>query len=244
MKQENAQSMGWLVLAVITLQLASCDTPKRTPTKSVENAASSANWGPSDPTNKVSEEDNKLLEFATSNDVIGLNPDYVEKRLGIPRSKSANSLEFKIGACQINYSIEGSAINGFWLSLGPGCAPNIDGEVVSDNTTFGELLRRSASGEISATCLSGCGNAADPTIALSYSGYRYNNFTAITYYTDYSQASDALSDWESAVRDSLGLGYSDYIDDYTPFTDAKNPPEKIRSKILRMTVKDIHVRRD
>jgi hypothetical protein len=222
-------------------EVAACDEPNTVPTNNVENAASSASDVSSSATPQVPDGNQKLLEFATSNDVIGLNPAYVEKRLGIPRSKSANSLEFEIGSCQIRYSVEGTAITEFWLSLGPQCTPNIDGERVSNKTTFGDLLRRSDAGEVSATCLYGCGNAADPTILLSYSGYRYNNFTEVTYYTDYSQAGDTLSAWETAVRNNLGLAESDYIEDYTPFIDAKNPPALIRNNILRMKVTDIHV---
>ena len=241
MMEEIRHKVRLTALALIMLQVAACDEPNTVPTNNVENAASSASDVSSSATPQVPDGNQKLLEFATSNDVIGLNPAYVEKRLGIPRSKSANSLEFEIGSCQIRYSVEGTAITEFWLSLGPQCTPNIDGERVSNKTTFGDLLRRSDAGDVSATCLYGCGNAADPTILLSYSGYRYNNFTEVTYYTDYSQAGDTLSAWETAVRNNLGLAESDYIEDYTPFIDAKNPPALIRNNILRMKVTDIHV---
>ena len=244
MMEEIPRKIQLAALALIALQAAACDVSKTTPVRNSENAEASIGGRPSDPAPKVPKKNDNLLEFATSKDVIGLNPAYVEKRLGIPRSKSAYSLEFEIGTCQISYSVEGTAIKGFWLSLGPQCAPNIDGERISNKTTFGDLLRRSDSGEISATCLYSCGNAADPTIVLSYGGYRYNNFAEVTYYTDYSQAGDALSAWETAVRNNLGLAESDYIEDYTPFMDAKNPPALIRNKILRMKVTDIHVTRD
>ncbi|MFM7028531.1 MAG: hypothetical protein ACKOXK_07645 [Chakrabartia sp.] len=244
MKRKSTLNARLAAVSLIALQIVACDGPATTSSTDATNESALAPKSPSAPAAKAPGKNDKLLQFATSNEVIGMNPDYVEKQLGIPRSKSDRSLEYNIDSCQISYSVEGTAITGFSVSLGPQCAPTIDGERVSNKTSFGDLLRRASGGEISATCLTSCGNAADPTILLSYGGYHYNNFIGVTYYTDYSQAGDALSAWETAVRKSLGLSASDYIDDYTPFLDAKNPPSQIKNQILRMKVTDIYVKRD
>lgn len=89
----------------------------------------------------IAETEEALLEFATSNSVIGLNPAYVEKRLGIPRIKNAWLLQFELGGCTIDYTIEGSEVKSFDVSINQKCQPTIDGTRITERTTFGELKR-------------------------------------------------------------------------------------------------------
>lgn len=67
---------------------------------------------------------------------------------------------------------------------------------------------RSLWGTYIASCLSGCGNAADPTVDLSYPGSRSNQFLGIHYSAGYDQVSSALERWDKAVRAERGLGNS------------------------------------
>ncbi|WP_057884210.1 SHOCT domain-containing protein [Tsuneonella troitsensis] len=184
------------------------------------------------------------LTFATSDQVIGTNPAYLEQRLGIPRERSAGYLVFELGGCTISYSATGSRVTGFTVDVGPSCSPTIRGNRIGPRTTFGEILNRDNWGQFIADCLYGCGNAADPVIALSYRGSRATNFISIRYSTSYDQASDALSLWEQGVRREAGLSEYESPLDYEPFNCASNPPEDARRLMPRMRVRSISVTGD
>lgn len=184
------------------------------------------------------------LTFATSDQVIGTNPEYLEQRLGVPREKGTGYLVFELGGCTISYSASGSRITGFWVDVGPSCSPTIRGTRITPQTTFGDLLRRENWGQFTADCLYGCGNAADPVIDLSYRGSRATNFISIRYSTSYDQASDALSMWEQGVRRELGLSEYESPLDYEPFNCVSNPPADARRLMPRMRVRSISVTGD
>ncbi|PZU14385.1 MAG: hypothetical protein DI591_12035 [Citromicrobium sp.] len=184
------------------------------------------------------------LTFATSDQVIGTNPAYLEQRLGIPREKGAGFLVFELGGCTVSYSASGSRITGFTVDVGPSCSPTIRGNRITSRTTFGELLRRESWGRFTSDCIYSCGNAADPVMDLSYRGSHATNFISIRYSTSADQASDALTLWEQGVRRDLGLSEYESPLDYEPFNCVSNPPADARRLMPRMTVRSISVTGD
>ncbi len=184
------------------------------------------------------------LTFATSDQVIGTNPAYLEQSLGIPREKSTGYLVFEVGGCTISYSASGSRITGFWVDVGPSCSPTIRGNRISPQTTFGDILSGANWGQFSADCIYSCGNAADPVIDLSYRGSRATNFISVRYSTSYDQASDALDLWEKGVRRELGLSEYETPSDYEPFNCVSNPPADARRLMPRMGVRSVSVSGD
>lgn len=187
-------------------------------------------------------QDQSALDFATSMEVIGLNPAYVEKRLGVPREKGETYLVFEVGGCRISYDIEKGRIRVFRVDIGNACRPKIDGVQVGPGATFGNILGRETGGELTADCLWGCGNAADPTIALVYGGSRANQWIAVDYSTDYEQASNPLSAWEEDVRKRLGISYENDFDvAYEVNHCVRNPPASLRPSLLRLKVRSVRV---
>jgi hypothetical protein len=184
------------------------------------------------------------LTFATSDAVIGVNPSYLEKKLGVPREKSKGWLVFEVGGCTINYTYDDRGVTGFYLDVTRSCQPIIRGRQVGPNTTFGSLLAMEKWGKYVASCLTSCGNAADPVIDLSYPGSRSTGLISISYSTDYSQAGEALELWGQALRKSLGLSESDTPEDYEAFSCVQNPPANVRTLLPRMTVKTVWVTND
>jgi hypothetical protein len=187
----------------------------------------------------IAETEEALLEFATSNSVIGLNPAYVEKRLGIPRIKNAWSLQFELGGCTIDYRIEGSEVKTFYVSISQKCQPTIDGTRITERTTFGELKQNHSAGEFVASCLRGCGNIEDPVIMLEFPGL-YNSYKRILYRTDYDQSREAMDVWAKSINKKLGREDDSY-DDLELFSDAKDPPREITENLRTMTVKEVIV---
>lgn len=186
----------------------------------------------------------ELLSFATSDEIIGLNPTYLEKRLGVPREKSDGNLVFEVGGCTITYWSGASGVTSFHFEVSTSCQPIIRGKQIRPDTSFGQLMRQENWGKYVASCLTSCGNAADPVIDLTYPGSRSNGFVTVSYATDYDQASKALTTWEQALRQKLGLGEFDTPDDLEAFSCVENPPANIHTALSRMKVRTVWVTND
>ena len=188
--------------------------------------------------------ENARLSFATSDEVLGTNPAYLEQRLGVPKEKSANHLAFELGGCTVYYWSAGSRISGFSVDVGPSCSPTIRGHRIGPRTTFGEIVNRDTSGQFTADCIYACGNAADPVVGLTYRASHATGFISVQYLTDAGQASDAIDLWEQGMRRELGLSEYESPPDFEPFNCVSNPPANARRLFPRMTVRSVSVGRD
>ena len=95
-----------------------------------------------------------------------------------------------------------------------------------------------------ASCLTGCGNAADPTIDLTFRGSRATAFISVAYSGGYEQVSTALDLWAKAVRRQQGLGEFDLPENYDAFSCVSKPPREVTSLLGRVKVTSISVSRE
>lgn len=189
--------------------------------------------------------DRSNLDWATSNEIIGLNPDWVEQRLGVPKIKADNRLVFEINGCEVTYLVEVSSIRTMFVDVNETCHPNIQGSRITHETTFGSLDQpNNGNSDYIAWCLTSCGNAADPTIKLYYPRYKANGDISISYYTNWAQSDDAIEMWERSVRRHEGLSNFEYPPDYRIFRCVSNPPSEIGRLLSEMTVTEVWISRD
>lgn len=181
------------------------------------------------------------LAFATSTEVLGLNPAYLEKRLGVPKEKKASYIVFEVGGCTISYGIDKGSVTRFDVDINQNCQPTIQGVKVSPQTTYGQVFGRETWGKYLASCLYGCGNAADPIVYLTYPGSRATGFVSVNYATDYDQVSNALDLWEKAVRRQRGLGEFETPDDYDAFSCVSGPPAEVVTLLRKARVRSVGV---
>lgn len=148
-------------------------------------------------------------DFATATDVIGINPAYLEKRLGPAKYKDDGYWTFQVGACEINYQIERGRVTGYEFPLRPRCASHargygdLRGMVLRPGVTFGEIERLKLwQSEFSASCLEGCGNAADTWVYMDALGSRCGGPYPIHFGVDIerSPAAEAARKWEQALK--------------------------------------------
>lgn len=177
------------------------------------------------------------LRFATSFEVIGLNPAYLDSRLGVPRESTSWSRVYDIGGCRLNYSVRSNRIDGFLVQISPTCQPTVQGLKVSPRTTFGSILRRINGGEYFATCLGGCGTVAEPTIDLVYESSRATRHISVHYIAEYWQIADEFQIWKDVSR-------SIYGNDYVFLDEGRSAPSRIIPMLARAKVNSISVRCD
>jgi len=182
--------------------------------------------------------------WATSTDVLGVTPEFLESRLGPARERSAFSRTFEVGGCRIFYTVERSAVRAFQAPVSTRCRPSLRGTVastlrVSPTTTFGQIWRLLGEGEFRATQVEGFGNAADPTIELEYGGAHVDNFVRVSFSS--TDAGDAFSLWANAIRARLGMSPDQPIDDYAPFQCVDNPPSTVGRALRNASVDSVTV---
>lgn len=104
-------------------------------------------------------------------DMLGTNQRYFESVAGIPRESFGDEHKFKVQGCDITATIEGGTVSKLRMELTPKCQADLTQFVGSFAPTPGKPLtvgafNASSGGGLSysASCLSMCGNAADPSL--------------------------------------------------------------------------------
>lgn len=185
-----------------------------------------------------------LLTFATSREVIGLNPAYLDQRLGVPKIAQQGYRVFEVEGCTISYSSDDSGVRSFEVDVTEQCQPTIDGHKITINTTFGEILGKVNGGYFYAACLQFCGNAADPVLSLIYPGFRANGDIETRYSTDYWQSKLAMDKWGNDIRRAAGLSESESSIDFMLFSCRRDPSNEVQYKMQTMTVRRVRMDHD
>lgn len=180
----------------------------------------------------------EAIRWATSQAVIGTNPAFLEQRLGVPREKSRHSLVYDLNGCTIDYNLEGTSVKSYYARLGANCRLNIDGRVISRQTTLGSVFRQGSRWR--AHCLALCGNAADPTVEVVEGGGRAQLGITISFASDDYQPMRA---WAEAVERREGVSPFDATGDPNPYYGATNPPSEVLPALRRARVSVVMVGR-
>lgn len=146
--------------------------------------------------------------WATSQDMLGLNPAFVESKLGPAREKSATSLEYQIAGCRVYYGIKDGKVDYVTTDVSVRCHPEVDGKTLTERTTFREVA---AGGSLVADCVSYCGNAYDPSIDIFVPGAHVGGFVE-TLYTGAigDPTAKAQEIWTAAIRIKHGIAGDDF----------------------------------
>lgn len=139
--------------------------------------------------------------WATSDLRIGANPEYIEKVLGPPAQKDSNSLFYnELQGCIVNYITKGSKVTSIQIIITEKCTPEVNGNLITPQTTFGSIY--DDFGFLMTSCLSMCGNKADPTIEFVIPGPHSSNFIDVRYST---YDTDGSTVWENEIARANGV---------------------------------------
>lgn len=182
--------------------------------------------------------------WATSSAVIGINPAYLEARLGPAREKSPHHMDFQLGRCAIYYTVAGSEITSLTAHVDEACHPN----GITPQTTFGELLRN-GHGRYRADCIEGCGNAADPTIEVFFEGARAQQYISESYWSASLDnggggSLDPMRMWAMAIRRAHGLAESEVPPDFNIFSCVANPSPDVAAALANVRVEGVTLGRN
>lgn len=159
-----------------------------------------------------------LAQAATVADVfngemLGSNQRYFESVAGIPRESFGDEHKFRVQGCNITATIGGGTVSKLRMELTPKCQADLT-QFVGDYApapgqplTFGAFEQSSGGGlSYSADCLSGCGNAYDPSAYGHWEGPRAVGFMEVlleVVQVD-DQAIEAASTWRDQMIQTMG----------------------------------------
>ncbi|WP_277968065.1 SHOCT domain-containing protein [Sphingomonas echinoides] len=167
------------------------------------------------------------LDWAFSEQIIGLNPTYIEGKLGPAKSKGGGSWEFDVKGCTVTYAVTGGEITSVSTFAKAGCQPKVMGTTITPQTTFAQL--KGSYDIIRSSCIENCGNAADPTIELYKPGSHASNFIEVVYSSRYGDAQQKAMDlWVKAIRTGHGKDPDEFdSSDYEWFQCVSKPDASV-----------------
>lgn len=157
-------------------------------------------------------QDDLNWSWATSRDVLGVNPAFAEKKLGPAKRKekwgaTQANWTFEIGGCEVKYLIEDEEVGAFTVALAQSCTPSFKGFSglegrVARGATFGELSKGLPGGDWRADCLGNCGEGDKSSLFYVQQGGRSSGFIAIILQAPQTgeTAAKAGQDWLTAIR--------------------------------------------
>ncbi|PYY84818.1 hypothetical protein DNK59_16360 [Pseudomonas sp. TKO26] len=149
-------------------------------------------------------------------EMLGTNQRYFESVAGIPRESFGDEHKFKVQGCDITATVEGGTVSKLRMELTPKCQADLTQFVGTfapapgKPLTVGAFSASSGGGlSYSASCLSMCGNAADPSFYAHWEGPRAIGFREVLLEVVLASdpALDAANQWEAQMRKAEGEDY-------------------------------------
>ncbi|WP_447761382.1 SHOCT domain-containing protein [Sphingopyxis panaciterrae] len=178
-----------------------------------------------------------LFAWAASEKVLGVTPEYLRSRLGVPKFQERGAMTFDVEGCEVEYRVVNGKVATYSAAVTNRCQPIVLGVRMTPRTKFSAM---DGEGDLIADCLYSCGNAADPTIDLFYRPVHFRGFIGYRINGKYGDATQkALEDWEKAVRTANNIPEFEYVDEV--FSCVSNPPPGVAATARNITVSWISV---
>lgn len=161
---------------------------------------------------QVSKNKTKLDELFTY-DMLESPLSELEKVIGKPRKKSGKTREYEVDGCPVTVETAGKKIHSIEVEASPSCTFDLNRVASSlpegtqiNQLTHGAFASASGGGEFMADCLSGCGNAFDPSVYQHWIGPRADQMANIMLRTKLvdDKAIDAAQKWQELMEKEEG----------------------------------------
>lgn len=169
------------------------------------------------------------LQDVFSRDMANVTVLYLESKLGpakrVEGTRGSEVRTYALAGCEVTAYAHKGSIYGYGMDVSRACNVNLS-ELANAplpptrNATFGQF-EKVMPGTFRATCLQGCGNAADPTIIWSSEGSHAQDFVHVELHVILANKPvlDAADKWEAAMKASGG---DDYIESGSGACDGKH----------------------
>jgi len=149
-------------------------------------------------------------------DMLNTNLRYFESHAGVARESWGDRHTYRIDDCTLEVNAPGDRINSLSVEVSNHCRSSLQsflGESFSPDEsrplTFGNFAEHTGDFTFYADCLSGCGNAYDPSVYAFWEGPRALGFIQLRLEVELvgDAAIDASNTWEEAIGSARGEEY-------------------------------------
>lgn len=156
------------------------------------------------------------LEQLFQADMLNANLRYFESIAGVARESWGDTHTYNVDGCTLEATAPEGRINSLSIDLNDNCGPSLQsflGESYSPDEmrplTFGNFAEHTGDFQFHADCLTGCGNAYDPSVYAFWEGPRAVNFIQLQLEVKLvgDIAIDAANHWEEAISNDRGEEY-------------------------------------
>ncbi|MBB1595742.1 hypothetical protein [Achromobacter sp. UMC46] len=145
-------------------------------------------------------------------DMLGTNQRYFESIAGVPRESNGNDHVFRVQQCQITATIGNGKVSALRMELANGCEADLQSFIGEDAPKAGQPVTPGAFGgglRYTASCLSECGNAVDPSAYALYVAPRSAGGMEVLMEMVLAgdKALDAADQWEAQMKKAAGQDY-------------------------------------
>ncbi|MNY24440.1 hypothetical protein D3C86_1581550 [compost metagenome] len=145
-------------------------------------------------------------------DMLGTNQRYFESVAGVPRESFQNDHVFRVQNCQITATIGDGKVSALRMELTKGCEADLHSFIGEYAPKAGQAITPGAFGEgqrYTASCLTDCGNAADPSAYALWVAPRAARGLEVLMEMVLvgDKAGDASDQWEAHMEKAAGRDY-------------------------------------
>ena len=149
---------------------------------------------------------------------LGARLAYLENMTGVARNAVGDMRTYNVDGCEIQALVRSGVVNGLAMNVSPSCSFNLDLFFTNEHfgaanrLRFGDLPTQYGAGRMSADCLEGCGNAADPAVRITGGGFHADNWYTLTAEATLG-ADDALNAAQAWIKPMAAAKGEDWVTD-------------------------------
>lgn len=149
-------------------------------------------------------------------EMLNANLRYFESIAGVARESWEDTHSYNVDGCTLEITAPQGRISSLSVELNDNCGASLKsflGDSFSPDEsralTFGNFTEHTGDLQFHADCLSGCGNAYDPSVYAFWEGPRAVNFMQLQLEVKLvsGAALDAANQWEEAISNARGEEY-------------------------------------
>jgi uncharacterized protein YecT (DUF1311 family) len=166
----------------------------------------------------ISTTSNSKLAEVFDPEMVGANIAYLEQIVGVARNIYGDVRVYKVDGCEVIAQISRGTVDSLKLYPSAACTFDLNAFQVGGNRlpsleslTFGAFTKLVGSGQMYASCLSMCGNAAEPTVSMHWQGSRAEGLLEVLIETQLvtDETIDASKQWQAAMERKKGTQWVD-----------------------------------
>ncbi len=159
---------------------------------------------------KAASNNQKVIQELFNYENIGNSINVIERKIGKPIKNVYGLRDYKINGCKVSIAVDGEYVSDITLYHSKTCGVNLKQVMpsITINKNSNDVSFKDLQSEFifESDCISGCGNAVEPSVLMSHSGVRFEGFAVLSLstYLSTDAALDATDKLVNSITNQFG----------------------------------------